>query len=472
MDINPEAIGAYAPNAAAAQNGRELFRKGRLKNLRATRDGALLLCECAGSGKEDYAVSADFFDPASPVFRCTCPSRQNPCKHALALLWARAGGGKFAPCDIPADILEKREKAAKRKQSKEEAPEKKPAGRKANRAALVKKIQAQMKGLELLGRVALEIAAAGLGQMNLERANAYRAQVLQLGDHYLPGAQAALRGLLGLFGAEGMGEGDSRRALMELGRLHALAARGREYLLRKAEDPEKNLDTETGMEELLGNAWQLSQLKELGMTETDAELLQLSFRSFCDGAAQEFVDEGLWIELKSGELVRTVNRRPYKAVKHIREDDSFLQLARVPELARYPGGPNPRVRWEAMTAGEPAPGHFERALAHAGASYTEAVKTARNAFKNPLYRGCPAFLLRFERIGAIGEEAVMENKAGERLVLADAPEYAPAVGNLYFLGRRQMENAAMCGVLHRAAGGELRFHPLSAVWAGGVVRLG
>jgi hypothetical protein len=473
LDITLEAIDSYAPNAAASQNGLELFRKGRLKNLRMSRDGALLLGGCEGSGKEDYAVSADFIDPANPVFRCTCPSRQYPCKHALGLLWARAGGGKFMPCDIPDDILEKREKAAKRRQSKEDAPGRKPAERKANRAALAKKIQAQTEGLGILDKVAREIASAGLGLMNRERANAYRPQVLQLGDHYLPGAQAMLRGFLLLFEPDRMDEGGCVKALAELGRLHALAARGREYLEKKAEDPEANLDTATEMEELLGNAWQLSQLKALGMAETDAELMQLSFRCYADEAAQEFVDEGLWVNLKSGETVRTVSRRPYKAVKHIKEEDSFSRLARVPELVRYPGEMNPRVRWEGMTAGEPAPEHFERILAHAVPSYADAVKAARKAFKNPLYRGSPAFLLRFSRIGTVGDEAILENEAGERLALADAPDYPHTVGNLYFLGRKHLENAAMFGVFHRVPGnGKLCFHPLSVVWPGGIVRLG
>ena len=47
--------------------------------------------KCQGSGKSPYQVSVDL---AGPAFRCSCPSRKFPCKHALALLllWVRGGG--------------------------------------------------------------------------------------------------------------------------------------------------------------------------------------------------------------------------------------------------------------------------------------------------------------------------------------------------------------------------------------------
>lgn len=472
MDIRTEYIDSLAPNAAAAQNGRDLVRKGRFKNLRAAGGGTLLLGECAGSGKDDYAVSADFLNPANPVFRCTCPSRQFPCKHALGLLYAYAGGSPFAPCDIPEDILDKREKALKREEKKKEAPEDKPTAKKTNTAALTKKIDAQIEGLGILEKIVLEITSSGLGLMNHPRADEYLEQAKQLGDHYLPGAQAALRGFLRLFDGEQAGSAGHLRALCELGRLHALATKGMEYLRKKAENPEANIDTSTEMEELLGNAWQLSQLRELGRIEKDAELVQLAFRCHTDEGAQEFIDEGLWINITSGVIVRTVNRRPYKAAKYIREDDSFFFIARVPELAIYPGACNPRVRWEEMEANELTQAQLDRALSHANPSFADAVKAARNALKNPLGLRFPAVLLRFARIGTVGGESVIESPSGERLVLAETEEYPKTLGNLQFLSKQQMENAALLGVFHqKPGGGALRMHPLSVVWPGGIVRL-
>ncbi|MGW2308629.1 SWIM zinc finger family protein [Actinomadura luteofluorescens] len=45
--------------------------------------------ECRGSGKSAYRTCADLTGPA---FRCTCPSRKFPCKHALALLFLWSDG--------------------------------------------------------------------------------------------------------------------------------------------------------------------------------------------------------------------------------------------------------------------------------------------------------------------------------------------------------------------------------------------
>ncbi len=51
---------------------------------------------CQGSGAEPYDTAVDHVDVA---FRCSCPSRQNPCKHAVALLllWSRGQVPTGAP---------------------------------------------------------------------------------------------------------------------------------------------------------------------------------------------------------------------------------------------------------------------------------------------------------------------------------------------------------------------------------------
>ncbi|WP_344314939.1 SWIM zinc finger family protein [Fodinicola feengrottensis] len=52
---------------------------------------------CAGSGKRPYQVIVDLTGPA---YKCTCPSRKFPCKHALALL-LRWSSGQVADTEIP-----------------------------------------------------------------------------------------------------------------------------------------------------------------------------------------------------------------------------------------------------------------------------------------------------------------------------------------------------------------------------------
>src|SRR6266436_6599604 len=165
MEINEAYADSQAPNAGAIKNARGVVLKRKLVGLFTSPDGTLLFGDCEGSGADNYRPSADFADPAKPVFRCTCPSHQFPCKHSLALLYAYAQGAKFAEKDVPADISEKRSKIQQRaEKKKEEAPHK------VNTSALKKKIQTQLGGIELLESLVNDLMRAGLGTLNAKSA--------------------------------------------------------------------------------------------------------------------------------------------------------------------------------------------------------------------------------------------------------------------------------------------------------------
>src|SRR5690348_16644341 len=124
MQIDEAYSDSQATNAAAIKNARGVVLKRKLVGLFRSADGTLLFGDCKGSGAENYRPSADFSDPTKPVYRCTCPSRQFPCKHSLALLYAYALGSKFAEKEIPADIAEKRTKIEHRAEKKKESSDK------------------------------------------------------------------------------------------------------------------------------------------------------------------------------------------------------------------------------------------------------------------------------------------------------------------------------------------------------------
>src|SRR6267378_7521523 len=160
MEINDAYADSLAPNAAAIKNARGVVIKRKLVGLFRSADGTLLFGDCKGSGAENYRPSADFADPSKPVFRCTCPSRQFPCKHSLALLYAHAQGGKFVEKEVPADISEKRSKIQARVEKKKVEADK---PRQVNTSALKKKIQTQLTGLDLLDSLVTDLTRAGLG---------------------------------------------------------------------------------------------------------------------------------------------------------------------------------------------------------------------------------------------------------------------------------------------------------------------
>lgn len=86
-EITEQQILALAPNAAAASNGKKISQKGGFVKLERSGDDTLYMGECTGSGKNNYITSADYIDENNPVFRCSCPSRQFPCKHSLGLMY-------------------------------------------------------------------------------------------------------------------------------------------------------------------------------------------------------------------------------------------------------------------------------------------------------------------------------------------------------------------------------------------------
>jgi hypothetical protein len=88
-----------APDAASAKAGQG-STSAALWSGTGQRDGYLWGL-CRGSGKNPYQTVVEL---AGPAFRCSCPSRKFPCKHALGLLllWSRDGLSIAEPADFAA----------------------------------------------------------------------------------------------------------------------------------------------------------------------------------------------------------------------------------------------------------------------------------------------------------------------------------------------------------------------------------
>ncbi|MGW3773929.1 SWIM zinc finger family protein [Actinomadura verrucosospora] len=82
-----EQVLGLAPDASSARAAGGVAKPARWAGTGC--DGEAVWGECQGSGKSSYRTCADLTGPA---FRCTCPSRKFPCKHALALLFLWADG--------------------------------------------------------------------------------------------------------------------------------------------------------------------------------------------------------------------------------------------------------------------------------------------------------------------------------------------------------------------------------------------
>jgi hypothetical protein len=393
-------------------------------------------------------------------------------------LYAFVQGKKFAPADVPSDIAAKRTKAAARVEKKKGATEQ---PRKVNKAALAKKIKAQLSGIDLLEKLTLDLVRLGIGNMNSKSAREVEEQAKQLGNAFLPGAQAALHNYTRLFYTD---EGEERtpaqretsysEALDQLGRLHALVRQGRAYLNRRLEDPELAPETESAIAAWLGHAWQLRELKEAGLVQNNVELVQLAFNSHDDVARKEYVDTGVWMNIGTGQIALTQNFRPYKAVKYIKSDDSFFDVLETPELYCYPGNVNPRIRWESMTSRPLVATDCERMRRHGREDFASVFKEVKSQLKAPLADKQPIYALNFRRIGRVEQEFVVEDGQGERLVLTDSGMTGEprSCHLLPLLPAELLEKQTLIARFrHDLDTGRLAIKPLSFVTMSDVVRL-
>jgi len=471
-------VDSLAPNAGAIKNGRDLVRKNSFPVRCITEDRTLLFGECKGSGKEPYRCSVDFIQENSPVFRCTCPSRQFPCKHTLGLLYAYASSSSsFEIKDIPAEIADKRNKAEKREEKKQAADKEgtAKAPRKVNKSALVKKIAAQLEGLAILDKLVLQIVHHGLGSIDKKMIQLIEEQAKQLGNYYIPGAQAALRELLLLLREDGDREASYGDAIEQLIYLQALVKKSRAYLEQRAEQPDLPMETGSTLEELLGHAWQLTELRELGRSKTNTELLQLAFLSYADHASNEFVDHGWWIDLEDGTIRVTRHMRPFRAAKQMKEEDSFFSIVQTEELLIYPGERNARVRWEHARYRPIDEADYHKVKQLAEVSYPDVIKKVKNQIKNPLSDKMPAALVAYQSIERVNDDTYILRDAQNKQIplasnLLEAPQQPPVI--LGLLQPEELRNqAALIVFRHELESGRLVAQIMSIVTDRRLIRL-
>jgi hypothetical protein len=426
MNITVREIESLISNVAAGKNGQNLVNQNRFSNLKISEDGSLIWGECAGSGANPYSCSADYVDEDKPVFRCNCPSKQFPCKHAVGLLYAFAKGLQFTVADIPEEIKNKRAKIAKRtEQSVAESrdTEQKTSVQKIkqkNTKSIVKKVETQLSGIEIAKKLLMNIVQMGLSGIDAATVKTIAGRIQELGNYHIEGIQTAFNTLL--VELSYVKDDEYTDVISHLNYISALLKKSREYLTAKKENPESNPDLTSPIEEFTGHIWKLAELMEYGMYEKDAEIIQLSYNSYDNAGRKEFIDEGYWFNLQSGKIYKSKNYRPYKALRYIKEENSCFEILKIPELYIYPGNVNPRARWESGKLRLVTIDYRVKLINSASDDYAEIVKTAKSTIKNPLMEKNPVVLLKLNKACIVGKHVVLEDRHGNRITVADLPE--------------------------------------------------
>jgi hypothetical protein len=84
VTLTKEQVEQLAPDQASLDAALKLMKPTSWPTLARDAGAALLWGECQGSGATPYRVIVSADDPG---YKCTCPSRKFPCKHALAVMW-------------------------------------------------------------------------------------------------------------------------------------------------------------------------------------------------------------------------------------------------------------------------------------------------------------------------------------------------------------------------------------------------
>lgn len=404
MNITEEFITQFAVNSSSLTNGRNLYKKGSFSDLSISKDGTLIFGVCKGSGKKGYNCSFDLLEKDNPIPRCSCPSRQIPCKHVIGLLYCYLNKEGFTEGNIPEDIVSKREKLEKKKTKSSEI--KPQVLTKAKATSAIKKYKLQIEGIELSERILNNIVLSGIHSINKKKEALYEEQIKEIGNYYIPGIQASFINLLDIC-STAQREQKFSKCINEINYMNALLKKSKEHLENKISDYEgypvvkdtsKKLLLNSAIEEQMGYAWKLSELKEIGLSKENIELIQISFNCYEDNANARYIDEGIWMCLDTGKIHKTYNYRPFKAKNYISEEDSFFSVLNVSELYFYPGELNSRIRWENSTFRDLENEDLEKLKRFSNDDYSEVIKKVKSQIKSPLSDKNPIYALKISDI--------------------------------------------------------------------------
>lgn len=468
--ITEELISSSAVNPSALSNAKKISNTGGFRKLCKSADETLIFGDCYGSGSKPYNASVDLSGDA-PVFRCSCPSRQIPCKHCLALMYDWVAKKEFTVEDVPEDIVRKREKIEKRAE-KAASPDKEKSAPKPNKSAAAKKLKKQREGLELAEKFVHDVLNNGIGSLNKAACDQYATLAKQLGDYYLPEPQAMMNGIIQAVRgvSDEPNDSETNNIISLCVRLGSAIKKSREYIDSKLESGEV-LPEDSILYEEMGGVWKLSQLKELGLFRENTALLQLSFARVDDPLRQTLTDEGYWLDLDTGDIFRTDNIRPYKAMKYIQTEDAKFDLYVVQELYLYPGGMNRRVRWEVSESFTAEEKDYRQALSKADTTISAAVKMAKNELKNSLSRPYAAVLIRFDSIEYAADGHGVMKCGEETIALCDCGEYPDACKTLKLIAGGIGGGAVFGGLFYNAQEHRFTLSPFSVVTENDIIRL-
>ncbi|MEL6863013.1 MAG: SWIM zinc finger family protein [Bacteroidota bacterium] len=219
MHWTPDQVKQLAPDTATAQKGQDLASTRYWRGLSGNQHA--LWGECKGSGSRYYSVQIDLHRPA---FKCNCPSRKRPCKHALGLflMYLSHTDGFRVTEDMPQTLIDWLEKGS----VKPPEPDKEPQAAPSLSPQRSKRLEEMAAGLSDLENWLEDLMRQGLADTEQQDYSFWQDIAARMVDMKLGGIARRLRQLPLLQG----GQLDwPDKILTELGAIY-MVARGFEQL--------------------------------------------------------------------------------------------------------------------------------------------------------------------------------------------------------------------------------------------------
>jgi hypothetical protein len=215
MSWTSEQILTLAPDAQVSKAAQRLARAGKWQAL--GNDGRALWGEQQGSGSKPYQVAVDLTGPA---FKCNCPSRKHPCKHAIGLFLLAEAAPEALPESGPPKWVRKwldgRAGAVAKQARPASEPVADPAAQARRAARREKRVE---QGVAALTHWLDDLVRQGFGNVSGQPPSFWETQAARLVDAQAPGLARRVRDLAGV---PLSGEGWPARMLDRLARLHVL----------------------------------------------------------------------------------------------------------------------------------------------------------------------------------------------------------------------------------------------------------
>ncbi|MBL3656918.1 SWIM zinc finger family protein [Fulvivirga sediminis] len=182
MSFSEEQIQSIAPNASAFSAGKKLSGNSKWESF--GKSDRVIWGAIRGSGKNPHLTQIDLNDIA---FKCSCPSRQFPCKHAIALMLLYGSQEQnFSVQEEPEWVSAWMDSRKARQEKAAEAP-KKTKAKSAAKDTVAKRLEQVQAGAAELELWLKDLVRMGLLELSFKSAKDFKKVAARMVDAKAPG---------------------------------------------------------------------------------------------------------------------------------------------------------------------------------------------------------------------------------------------------------------------------------------------